>query len=290
MKNIFKFNRIFPILLLLSVVSNASAVRWFEDGAFAASADITNERFIAAKRTEAQANFARVDAARAAEAAANIAAETALDAANANLMAGFGVSEGHIKAEAPVATQVSNVTVEVPVAAPVASGSRLSETCRVAKLHYQMALDKLTAQENRKTVYAVAGIATVCAVGYGIYKYFSAKSAAPVAAISGESATMPVIGQTATPTRQAPVMITTHKRLIGKQTVIKTPVKFAEFISLNTDLKKDPTNKNILNAMQTGFSTSGKINAGIVTYLAKQFSVANNADAVSAKLAELIAA
>ncbi|HLB94357.1 MAG TPA: hypothetical protein VJJ81_03840 [Candidatus Babeliales bacterium] len=74
---------------------------------------------------------------------------------------------------------------------------------------------------------------------------------------------------------------------------IPIPVKFPEFISLiNNQFKKDPTNKSILIAIQTGFNTSGKTNAGIVNFLAREFKLDKNAnaDAVSAKLAELIAA
>lgn len=297
MKNIFKFNRVFSVLLLLSV-ANASAVRFDYD-----------------------ANcFDGIKANRSTTApAATIPAAPVVEVATpTDLLTGFGVSEGHIKAEVPAATV-----------------SRLSEAGRVLKLHGQMALDKgqkilgtvATAISEHPT--KVAAVVIGGTVIYLLHKRFTTKPVAPAAPttvpvevpaapkapvatptvpvevpaapyvnarsglynlFSGKKSATPVESVLATPTRKAPVMVSEKQGWFSNTVTIKTPTTFPEFISLNNDLKKDPTNKNILSAMQTGFTTSGNANAGIVRYLARQFSVENTAEVVNAKLAELMTA
>lgn len=298
MKNIFKFNRVFSVILLLSVVSNASAVRWFEDGAFTTSADIANERFIAAKRAEAQANFARVDAARAAEAAADKIAsksfKTALDAeaANlldaevANLMEGFGVSEGHIKAEvsAPAVAVKPTWTFgglwNSATSKLSTVGSAISSG---VSRGYTAAAEQVAAHPTATK--AVIGVGVVGIVGYMLYKRNHTKTAA----ITTESAPAPV--ETAPATTGSAVIGQTATTTESATAPVAAPEYRHEYQALaNAYLATG--NKANLQAISTSFNATGKNNKAITFAIGAILTpgVKATVDNINAKLAELIAA
>ena len=156
MKNIFKFNRVFSVLLLLSVANSATAGFWDD---FTDLFTDSGSRIFAEARAEAAADKLAVQAPVAVaipKTAADLLRDKASDAITAK-----------IAAELP--------PVAAPAQAPVAATSMLSSIGSF----FSEASRAIAAKENRNTVYVVAGIAATCAVGFALYKRSQAKKVNP---------------------------------------------------------------------------------------------------------------
>ncbi len=164
MKNIFKFNRVFSVLLLLSVANSATAGFWDD---FTDLFTDSGSRIFAEARAEAAADKLAVQAPVAVaipKTAADLLRDKASDAITAK-----------IAAELPPVAAPAQAPVAAPAQAPVAATSMLSSIGSF----FSEASRAIAAKENRNTVYVVAGIAATCAVGFALYKRSQAKKVNP---------------------------------------------------------------------------------------------------------------